>query len=105
MMKIIFFTFIILLASAAGPLKVISGEKQMGAPGVHTKDYEKMKDKLMDELKKRFKPEFLNRIDARVVFHSLTKGDIRQIVDLMLLFHAAHELHSLLRKFRDLLLL
>jgi len=47
-------------------------------------DYEKMKDKLMDELKKRFKPEFLNRIDARVVFHSLTKGDIRQIVDLML---------------------
>ncbi len=47
-------------------------------------DYERMKDKLMDELKKRFKPEFLNRIDARVVFHSLTKEHIRQIVDLML---------------------
>jgi hypothetical protein len=44
MKKIIFFTFIILLIGAAGPLKAISGEKQMGAPGVHTKDYEKVKE-------------------------------------------------------------
>jgi len=46
--------------------------------------YERMKDKLLGELKKSFKPEFLNRIDGTVVFHSLTKEQIRQIVDLML---------------------
>ncbi|UCE97446.1 MAG: ATP-dependent Clp protease ATP-binding subunit [Dehalococcoidia bacterium] len=46
--------------------------------------YESMKDKLLGELKRSFKPEFLNRIDGTVVFHSLTKEQIRQIVDLML---------------------
>jgi ATP-dependent Clp protease ATP-binding subunit ClpC len=46
--------------------------------------YEKMKEKLLDELKKTFRPEFLNRIDGIVVFHSLTKEHIRNIVDLML---------------------
>ena len=46
--------------------------------------YEKMKEKLLAELKKTFRPEFLNRIDGVVVFHSLTKEHIRQIVDLML---------------------
>ena len=43
-----------------------------------------MKEKLLGELKKSFRPEFLNRIDSVVVFQSLTKEDIRQIVDLML---------------------
>jgi len=47
-------------------------------------DYEKMKEKLLGELKKTFRPEFLNRIDGVVVFHALTKEHIRQIVDLML---------------------
>jgi len=47
-------------------------------------DYERMKEKLLGELKKSFRPEFLNRIDGVVVFHSLTKEHIRQIVDLML---------------------
>jgi ATP-dependent Clp protease ATP-binding subunit ClpC len=46
--------------------------------------YERMKEKLLGELKKSFRPEFLNRIDGVVVFHSLTKEQIRQIVDLML---------------------
>ncbi len=46
--------------------------------------YEKMKEKLLGELKKTFRPEFLNRIDGIVVFHSLTKEHIRKIVDLML---------------------
>jgi ATP-dependent Clp protease ATP-binding subunit ClpC len=46
--------------------------------------YEKMKEKLLGELKKAFRPEFLNRIDGVVVFHSLTKEQIRKIVDLML---------------------
>jgi ATP-dependent Clp protease ATP-binding subunit ClpC len=47
-------------------------------------NYESMKDKLLGELKKRFKPEFINRIDGVVVFHALSKEHIRQIVDLML---------------------
>ena len=56
----------------------ISGE---GGPDV---GYEKMKEKVLGEMKKIFRPEFLNRVDATVVFHSLTKEHIRQIVDLML---------------------
>jgi ATP-dependent Clp protease ATP-binding subunit ClpC len=47
-------------------------------------EYGKMKEKLLDELKKTFRPEFLNRIDGVVVFHSLSKEHIRQIVELML---------------------
>jgi ATP-dependent Clp protease ATP-binding subunit ClpC len=46
--------------------------------------YERMKEKLLGEMKKSFRPEFLNRIDGVVVFHPLTKEQIRQIVDLML---------------------
>jgi ATP-dependent Clp protease ATP-binding subunit ClpC len=47
-------------------------------------EYQKMKDKVLDQLKKTFRPEFLNRIDAIVVFRALTQEQIRQIVDLML---------------------
>jgi len=46
--------------------------------------YERMKEKVLGELKKTFRPEFLNRIDGVVVFHALTREHIRQIVDLML---------------------
>jgi len=46
--------------------------------------YESMKDKLLGEMKKAFRPEFLNRIDGTIVFHPLTKEHIRKIVDLML---------------------
>jgi len=49
----------------------------------HT-EYDKMKEKVLAELKTTFLPEFLNRIDEVVVFHSLSKEQIRQIVDLML---------------------
>jgi len=49
----------------------------------HT-EYERMKEKVLAELKTTFLPEFLNRIDEVVVFHSLSKEQIRQIVDLML---------------------
>ena len=46
--------------------------------------YDKMKEKLLEELKRTFRPEFLNRIDGVVVFHSLSKEHILKIVDLML---------------------
>ncbi|MEA2294284.1 MAG: ATP-dependent Clp protease ATP-binding subunit ClpC, partial [Solirubrobacteraceae bacterium] len=47
--------------------------------------YDDMKGKVMGELKKVFRPEFLNRIDEVIVFHKLTKAEIKQIVDLLLL--------------------
>ena len=51
---------------------------------VQQKSYERMKENLMGELKKTFRPEFINRIDGVVVFHPLEAEQIRKIVDLML---------------------
>ncbi len=48
----------------------------------HRREYERMKTKVTDELKKAFSPEFLNRVDDVVVFHSLTPEQIRDIVQL-----------------------
>ncbi len=47
-------------------------------------EYQKMKEKVLDQLEKTFRPEFLNRIDGTVVFRALTKEQIKQIVELML---------------------
>ena len=47
-------------------------------------EYEKMKENIMDELRRTFRPEFLNRIDDIIVFHGLEREDIGKIVDLML---------------------
>jgi ATP-dependent Clp protease ATP-binding subunit ClpC len=46
--------------------------------------YDKMREKVMEELKHNFRPEFLNRIDEIIVFHSLTQEDVKRIVDLMM---------------------
>ncbi|MDY6893184.1 MAG: ATP-dependent Clp protease ATP-binding subunit [Chloroflexota bacterium] len=46
--------------------------------------HEKMREKVLEEMKKTFRPEFLNRLDSTVVFHALTKAHIGQIVELML---------------------
>lgn len=46
--------------------------------------YEKMKNNVMEELKRTFRPEFLNRIDEVIVFHQLDEAHLKQIVDLML---------------------
>ncbi|WP_342513712.1 ATP-dependent protease ATP-binding subunit ClpC [Sporosarcina sp. FSL K6-1522] len=48
-----------------------------------TRDYEGMKSSMLDELKKAFRPEFLNRVDEMIVFHSLEKEHLRKIVTLM----------------------
>ncbi|MCK7675405.1 ATP-dependent Clp protease ATP-binding subunit [Corynebacterium pygosceleis] len=56
-----------------------SGSGTMGAEG----QYERMKQKVNDELKKHFRPEFLNRIDDVVVFHQLTEEQIIEMVDLI----------------------
>src|SRR5690606_10493609 len=46
--------------------------------------YEKMKAKVLEELRRTFRPEFLNRIDEIIVFHALNKEHLRKIVDIML---------------------
>ena len=46
--------------------------------------YERMKEKVMDEVKRFFRPEFLNRLDSTIVFHQLEKTEILSIVDLMM---------------------
>ena len=48
------------------------------------RSYENMKEKVLGEVRKTFRPEFLNRIDEIVVFHELTEGQLRSIVDLMI---------------------
>ena len=48
------------------------------------KEYEDIKKDVMAELKKQFRPEFINRIDDIIVFHKLTDADIKQIIDIML---------------------
>ncbi|AGF53980.1 MULTISPECIES: ATP-dependent Clp protease ATP-binding subunit [Clostridium] len=47
-------------------------------------EYEKMKENILGELKQKFRPEFLNRIDDTIVFHKLSDDDLNQIIDLML---------------------
>ena len=78
---------IIILTSNVGAT-TIKKQKRLGFGVVNEKDaqkdeYEKMKETIMVELKKQFRPEFLNRIDDIIVFHSLTKEDISSIVVLM----------------------
>ncbi len=65
---------------------------QTGMPGPSGEDHEhaKMRERITDELKRAFRPEFLNRVDAIVVFHRLTQDESRQIVELMLVRSREH---------------
>jgi len=60
------------------------GFRTGGVDSQATADYDRMKEKVLAELKNTFRPEFLNRIDATIVFRQLTLEEIRGIVDLML---------------------
>ena len=83
--KVSFKNTIIIMTSNAGAQRIIE-PKHLGF-GVQENaeaDYHKMKDGVMEEVKKIFKPEFINRIDEILVFHTLTQENIRQIVKIML---------------------
>ncbi|MDP3387014.1 MAG: ATP-dependent Clp protease ATP-binding subunit [Eubacteriales bacterium] len=78
---------IIIMTSNVGA-STIKKQKTLGFASGEEKDiekseYEKMKDNVMGELKKTFRPEFLNRLDDIIVFHSLNKENIKEIVGLM----------------------
>ncbi|HIS54009.1 TPA: ATP-dependent Clp protease ATP-binding subunit [Candidatus Galligastranaerophilus gallistercoris] len=77
---------IIIMTSNVGASMITSTQKLgFSVSNDDKKDkYEKLKDTVMEELKKAFRPEFLNRIDEIIVFSHLSKEEIRQIVDLML---------------------
>lgn len=76
---------IIIMTSNVGA-HMIKKQKSMGFNVNEDNDdsYERMRENIMQELKERFKPEFLNRIDETIVFHELTKENMIKIVDLML---------------------
>ena len=76
---------IIIMTSNAGAQAIVE-PKQLGfiSQKDEKKDYEKMKSGVMEEVRRLFKPEFLNRIDEIMVFHTLNKEEIRKIVLLLL---------------------
>ena len=83
--KIDFKNTIIIMTSNAGAENIIA-PKRLGF-GVATDakaDHEFMKGRVMEEVKRLFKPEFLNRIDEIIVFHQLTKEHMKEIADIML---------------------
>lgn len=83
--KIDFKNTVIIMTSNAGASNIVS-PKKLGfiAEDDAKADYAMMKDKVMSEVRELFKPEFLNRIDEIIVFHSLTQKHIEKIVHLML---------------------
>ncbi|MBQ0145814.1 MAG: ATP-dependent Clp protease ATP-binding subunit [Lachnospiraceae bacterium] len=76
---------IIIMTSNAGAERIVA-PKQLGfaSQSGETADYEQMKSAVTDEIKKMFKPEFLNRIDETIVFHQLTRDDMKDIIEILL---------------------
>jgi len=76
---------VVIMTSNIGA-RQISDKKEIGFAGKENteKNYEKLKTDVMSEVKKEFKPEFLNRIDEIIVFNQLSKEEVSEIVDIML---------------------
>ncbi len=75
---------IIIMTTNLGTRDISRGTMGFSLEGDHANDYERMKGKVNEELKKSFKPEFLNRVDETIVFPQLTKPELVQIVDLFI---------------------
>lgn len=82
--RVSFKNTIIIMTSNAGAQNIIS-PKRLGFTSAvdEEEDYKRMKDGVMDEVKRIFRPEFINRIDEIIVFHSLTRDNIKDIVGIM----------------------
>ncbi len=83
--KVNFKNTIIIMTSNVGASSIVT-PKRLGFTTQNDEqaNYEKMSNSVMEEVKRAFKPEFLNRIDETIVFHSLTKETLRQIAQLQL---------------------
>ena len=72
------------------PARLLSDKKSLGFSAKtdkkqeENKEYEDTKKEVMSELKKQYRPEFINRIDEIIVFHKLGQNEITQIIDIML---------------------
>lgn len=76
---------VIIMTSNAGAENIVEPKKLGFATANDEKfEHENMKNKVMDEVKRIFKPEFINRIDEIIVFHTLNKAQIGEIVDIMI---------------------
>jgi ATP-dependent Clp protease ATP-binding subunit ClpC len=75
---------ILIMTSNLGTRDIAKGPGLGFATGGSSVDYERMRQRVQDELKAHFRPEFLNRIDDTIVFHQLSELEIVEIVDLML---------------------
>src|SRR5688500_806652 len=83
--KVDFRNTIVIMTSNIGAATISKNQSLGFSVGDETGlSYDEMKDRIMGELKKVFRPELLNRIDEVIVFHKLTKDEIKTIVDLML---------------------
>ena len=82
--KVDFKNTIIIMTSNAGAQSIIEPKKLgFGAKEDEKQDHERMKSNVMEEVKRIFKPEFLNRIDETIVFRALNKEDMKQIMTIM----------------------
>ena len=82
--KVDFKNTIIIMTSNAGAQSIVSPKHLgFGSQDDEKQNYEYMKQGVMEEVRRIFKPEFLNRIDETIVFHALTKEDMKQIVILL----------------------
>ena len=95
--RVIDFKNVILIMTSNLGARAIQGEREMGfrgagAPGEQKKvdeeararQMESVKGRITDELKRAFRPEFLNRVDETIIFHSLSHSEITEVVDLMI---------------------
>lgn len=82
--KVSFKNTVLIMTSNAGASRIVE-PKNLGfsARSDEEKDYQRMRAGVMEEVKRLFKPEFINRIDEIMVFHSLTKEDMKQIITLL----------------------
>lgn len=82
--KVDFKNTIIIMTSNAGAQSIIEPKKLgFGAKEDEKQDHERMKASVMEEVKRIFKPEFLNRIDETIVFRALNKDDMKKIISIM----------------------
>lgn len=83
--KVNFKETIIIMTSNAGANRIIQPKKLgFGDEETEQQDYEHMKGQVLDEVRRMFRPEFLNRIDDIIVFHPLTKDDLKSVVNILL---------------------
>ncbi len=82
--KVDFRNTVIIMTSNAGAQSIVDA-KRLGFNTVQDEkeDYKKMQSNVMDEVKRIFRPEFLNRIDEIIVFHALTESELEKIVGLL----------------------